>query len=146
MGAPVVVAAASVIRPVHAVIVLGVLEVSLGGDTVAGGKRVARQGQVFLLHLLGRAADLDLGSVALDGLAASRRRMALAVTPGTRPSGIGTVFHGTRNGSLHSAPLSLRMAHTASAARTTKIRTKFGVSMEGAGGERRPKAWNPNGP
>ena len=38
------------------------------------------------------------------------------------------------------------MAHTASAARTTKIRTVFGVSVEGAGGERRPKAWNPNGP
>jgi len=39
------------------VIMLGVLEIVLHGDAIAGQARVARQGQVLLHHLVGIAAD-----------------------------------------------------------------------------------------
>jgi hypothetical protein len=45
--------------------VLGVLVEILGGDTVAGRRRIAGERQVFLEHLAGRASDLYVGTAAV---------------------------------------------------------------------------------
>jgi hypothetical protein len=47
---------------------LGVLIVALGGNAVARQGCIPSQDLIFLQHLLGRAADLDLRSVALEAL------------------------------------------------------------------------------
>jgi hypothetical protein len=44
-----------------AVVMLRMLKIILGHDAVAAGIGVAGQLQIFLVHMAGRAADLDLG-------------------------------------------------------------------------------------
>ena len=60
-----------------AVVVLGVLQIVLGHDAVAGTHRIARQRRVFLGDLLRRAADLHVRAVAL--IVAGQRIGPLAV-------------------------------------------------------------------
>lgn len=52
----------------HPEIVLGMLKEILGGDTIAGGLRLARQRQITLKNLIGIAANFDVGTVAVEGL------------------------------------------------------------------------------
>ena len=49
-------------------IMLGMLEIVFRGDAVAGCLCVSGQGQIFLQHLMGVAANPHLGSVAVEGL------------------------------------------------------------------------------
>src|SRR5206468_2735922 len=54
-------------RADDAEVMLGVLQVVLAEDPVAGGRRVARQLLVLLEHVLGVAADLDVvGPIGLE--------------------------------------------------------------------------------
>jgi hypothetical protein len=50
----------------QAVIVLGMLEVILGHDAVAGRVRVAGELEVLLVNVVGVAADLHVGAVRVD--------------------------------------------------------------------------------
>jgi len=64
-------------------IVFGVLKIVLGGDAIARCLRVARQGKVFLQHLVGVAADPHLGPVAVEGLVLHRHmRLTIAAAAG----------------------------------------------------------------
>ena len=49
------------------VVVLGVLEVPLGGDPVAGGDGIPGQGKVLVQDLLNRAPNLGVRAVAIIG-------------------------------------------------------------------------------
>lgn len=50
-----------------AVIVLGVLQIAFRHDAVAIGVGVARELQIFLVDVRGRAADLHLGAGRVEG-------------------------------------------------------------------------------
>ena len=62
-----------------ALVVIRMLQEILGGDPVADGACVPRQLQVFLQHLIGVAADPDIGGIAVISL-------ALVGNPGMRPA------------------------------------------------------------
>jgi hypothetical protein len=57
----------------QAEIVLGVLEVALGSDPIAGGLSVAREGEIFFENLIRVAADPDIGSARVESLRADRQ-------------------------------------------------------------------------
>jgi len=80
-----------------AVVVLGVLKIVLGRDAVAGGDSVARHGQVLFQHLIGVAADPNLGSVAVEGLlariAAAAPVVRTARPAATRAPVVGSLSH-----------------------------------------------------
>ena len=52
----------------HAVIVVGVLEIGFGEDSIAGGGRLAGQRLVLVEDLVGIAADPDVGTAAIENL------------------------------------------------------------------------------
>jgi hypothetical protein len=64
----------------HAEIVLGVLEEILGGDPISRRLRLARQRQIAFEHLIGVAADFDIGTVAVEGLRPMRWTGAAATS------------------------------------------------------------------
>lgn len=76
----------------QAVIVLGMLQEVLAGDTIASGVGVARQSQILLQHLIGIAPDPDIRSIAVEGLLLDVDvRLPGAAT--TRPPIIRTLSH-----------------------------------------------------
>jgi hypothetical protein len=54
-----------------AVIVIGVLEIVLRHDAVAGRRRIAAEHQVLLVNLVGRTAQPDTWAIAVEGLVAA---------------------------------------------------------------------------
>ena len=52
----------------EALVVFSVLQVAFCQDAVAGGSRIARQRHIFLVDLVGRAADTDIRTVAVKAL------------------------------------------------------------------------------
>ncbi len=71
-----------------AVIVLGVLIVALGRDTIARGQRITREPYVFLVNLMGVAADPAFGAIAVEIVMARRAAMLLAMRPPARSPSI----------------------------------------------------------
>ena len=49
-------------------VMLGVLQIAFCQNAVTGGSCVARQGHIFLINLISRAADAYIGAVAVEGL------------------------------------------------------------------------------
>jgi hypothetical protein len=66
-------------RAQDAEIMLGVLEVALGGHAVAGAGRVAAELEVLLEQLLRGAAQAHVGPAAVEGVVAVERLVAAAV-------------------------------------------------------------------
>lgn len=50
----------------EALIVLGVLQVAFRQDAVASGSGIARESDILFVDLIGRAADADIGAVAVE--------------------------------------------------------------------------------
>ena len=65
-------------RVVDAKIVLGMLIEILGSNSVAARRRFACQGDVALEYLVGAAADLDVGAVAVECLIVLRASWLLS--------------------------------------------------------------------
>ena len=70
------------------VIVLGVLIIVLGRDTIARGQRITREPYVFLVNLMGVAADPAFGAIAVEIVMARRAAMLLAMRPPARSPSI----------------------------------------------------------
>jgi hypothetical protein len=62
-------------------IVLGVLIEIFRSDAVAAGSGFTREGNIALEDLMGAAADLDVGAVAVDGLISLWRSLLLLEWP-----------------------------------------------------------------
>jgi hypothetical protein len=58
-----------------------VLEIRLGGDTVAAAGRVAAQLQIFLEQLLGRTANADVRPVAVKDMVAVEGNITAGMVP-----------------------------------------------------------------
>ena len=71
-----------------AVIVLGVLIIVLGRDTIAHGQRITREPYVFLVNLMGVAADPAFGAIAVEIVMARRAAMLFAMRPPARSPSI----------------------------------------------------------
>jgi hypothetical protein len=76
-----------------AVVVLGVLKVSLSRDTIAHGHRVTRESDVLLVNLMGVAANPALWTRAVEIALARRATMLLAMRPPARSPSICTLSH-----------------------------------------------------
>ena len=62
-------------------IVIGELRIGFGGDSFAGGRRVVRQREIFLVQLLRVAAELHIGTVRFVGRVPVRHiRLGVAVS------------------------------------------------------------------
>ncbi len=68
-----------------AVVVLGVLIVSLRRDPVPHGRRITRESDVFLVNLVGVAANPALRTTTVEVAMARRATLLLAVRPPARP-------------------------------------------------------------
>src|SRR5262249_48120319 len=75
-----------------AVVVLGVLEIALGHDQVAGGQRIARQRHVFLGDMGRRTPDLNVGTVGF--VIPCQRILGLAATAAAAPAILLSLPHG----------------------------------------------------
>ena len=64
-------------------VVLGVLEIALGHHAVTAAGRVAAELEIFLEQLLGRAADAQVGTVAVEDVVAVEGDVAALVPGGT---------------------------------------------------------------
>lgn len=76
----------------HPIVVLGVLQVILGGDAVAGRGGIARHGEIPLKHLSRGATHLHLGAGALVGVV-TRRHVRLAALTATGTLRVGKLSH-----------------------------------------------------
>jgi hypothetical protein len=72
-------------RANDAEIVLGVLKVAFGQNPVAILRRVARQVEIFLMHLIRVTSDPNVGTVAIESLIAVRSSGAAVVITATTP-------------------------------------------------------------
>jgi hypothetical protein len=83
----------------YPMIMFGVLVIRLGRNPIPGRTRVTGQGQVLFLHLLGGAADFNVGTVAFEAIptaASATAGITFSAASGTRASIIGTLlFHVT---------------------------------------------------
>jgi hypothetical protein len=68
--------------------VLGVLKIILGRDTITRGQRITREPYVFLVNLMGVAADPAFGAIAVEIVMARRAAMLLAMRPPARSPSI----------------------------------------------------------
>ena len=59
----------------------GVLVQIFGGNAIVGDCRFPREGDVTLEYLMGAAADLDVGAVAVEGLIVLRNSRRLLERP-----------------------------------------------------------------
>ena len=66
----------------------GVLIIVLGRDTIARGKRITREPYVFLVNLMGVAADPAFGAIAVEIVMARRAAMLFAMRPPARSPSI----------------------------------------------------------
>ena len=73
---------------------LRVLEVIFRRDAVIDGQSIPRQGQIFLINLLGAAADPDLGTVAVE---VAVFWLSFANTTASRPPRIRALLHDNLN-------------------------------------------------
>jgi len=62
-------------------VVLGMLQVALRENAVAGGSGITRERDVFLIDLVGGAADAHIGTIAVEGLNAGIDAAAHLVIP-----------------------------------------------------------------
>ena len=123
---------AAVVGIDNAIVMIRELEVTFRGNSVASRRGIACQRHVSVEYLLSSSANLYVRSVAFE-VVVFRRSMPFSIATGARTSGIGSVFHGTCDNWLQSAP-GLRLVSTTTHPARPKRKFQSGVSVLGAGG------------